>query len=452
MSVEPPGRSGVRRRTLRGRVSLLAILTIAGWLVVLTAVFNLIFIKRLDGQAYDALRIRAQAASATVVVSAAGRVTARESRTDSELDSSIWIYSGRSAIERPPGDALVQRTADSLVDVGTAHRDAGEATRFYALPIRTAEGRQVGTIVAGLNMGPYHGAEHAALIGSAVISILILAGAYPILRVAAGRALRPVERMARQAADWSMHDPSQRLGAEQQFEELHRLAGSLDALLDRLSAVLRYERQLSAELSHELRTPLAYMAAEIDIMLADPHLETEHAAANRRIRDRIESMDRIIDTLLSAARLDHSSQPAGACAVDDVMESVLAHSNANGMLRYEPTGLFAGVDAEVLERIVAPIVDNAGRYATARIAITATPTSTGLAVDISNDGAPLDTALAEMVFEPGFRADASDPHRGAGLGLALSRRLARAADGDVAVLATHAARDRTTFRVSLPPA
>jgi signal transduction histidine kinase len=55
--------------------------------------------------------------------------------------------------------------------------------------------------------------------------------------------------------------------------------------------------------------------------------------------------------------------------------------------------------------------------------------------------------LGELVFEPGFTAAAGDGHRGAGLGLALARRLARAADGDLVVDADAAT---TTFVLTLP--
>jgi signal transduction histidine kinase len=55
-------------------------------------------------------------------------------------------------------------------------------------------------------------------------------------------------------------------GAEYRPAELAGLAGNLDQLLDRLSAVLRHEQQLTAELSHELRTPLAQITAEIDAL------------------------------------------------------------------------------------------------------------------------------------------------------------------------------------------
>ena len=69
-------------------------------------------------------------------------------------------------------------------------------------------------------------------------------------------------------------------------------------------------------------------------------------------------------------------------------------------------------------------------------------------IRVTNDGPLLPPQLSELVFEPGSTVAAADGHRGAGLGLALARRLARAADGDLFV-DTDA--PTTTFVLTLPP-
>jgi signal transduction histidine kinase len=437
-----------RRRTLRGRVSLLALAVIAGWLAVLAVAFNVILNRRLDSQVNSTLGIRAQAASATVDIARSGSVTVRESATDGDLDSKIWVYSGLTAVERPSGASSVQAAADALAGTGPGYRNASGDVRLYSLPVRSS-GRQVATVVAAVSTGPYRRAEQAALIGSALVSLLVIAGAYPVLRIAASRALRPVGQMTRQAAVWSAHSPDERFGDGQQFEELQALAATLDALLDRLSAVLRHERQLSAELSHELRTPLAHIAAEIDIMIGQRHNHADEKAAHLRIRDRTEAMDRIIETLLSAARAEHSDEPHGVCAVDVVVASVAARTESTFACYYGPSAVAVGVDSAVLERIITPIIENATRYAQSSIRIDTTRMSSKIVIDISNDGPLLDEQLAERVFEPGFRADEGEHYFGVGLGLALARRLARSADGDVTVVQPG---DVTTFRIWLPPA
>ena len=435
-----------RRRTLRGRVSLLAVAVIAGWLIVLTVLFNVLFTHRLDGQSDATLRTRARAALGDVTFAKGGRITVDDAVSDVQLDSRIWIYAGHDAVARASGRPELQSEADSLAGRGAGYTDALDDDRFYTLPI-VHDGHRVGTVVAALNIDSYQDAEHTALFGSIVVSLLILCGAYPVLRFATARALRPVDKMARQAAEWSTSTTPERFGTGQQFSELEVLTTSLDRLLDRLSAVLRHERQLSTELSHELRTPLTHMAAELDLLTAHESSAQESRAAHQRLQDRVRAMDRIIDTLLTAARAENADAPTGSCNPSIVLASVGASLDPALRFELQPSDVSVGVDGRMLERIITPIVENAARYATSRIAAHADRSGSNVAIDISNDGPALDGLLAERVFDPGFRANESDSHPGVGLGLALSRRLARSADGDVQVVVGGS---EATFRVLLP--
>ena len=63
--------------------------------------------------------------------------------------------------------------------------------------------------------------------------------------------------MTESAASWSEHDLDRRFDLGEPYDELTRLAATLDGLLGRIAASLRHEQRFTAELSHELRTPLA---------------------------------------------------------------------------------------------------------------------------------------------------------------------------------------------------
>ncbi len=426
--------------TLRGRVSGLALVVIAGWLVLLAAGFDVVLSSRLDQQVDDALRVRAQAASATLLVETGAVTGVRESSTDSELDSSIWVFADDRIIKRPNLPAGVQRVADRLSNAKTGYVSAGDR-RFYVLPIQ-ADGHRAGSVVAAIDTAPYSETKRTAVLGSIVVAVLLLLGAYPVLRFATGRALRPVARMTRQAADWSVTSPTQRFD-EQRYAELSSLASTLDELLDRSTAVLRHERQLSAELSHELRTPLARVSAEIELMLDDARPDQYEAL--HALQQNCASMDSIIDTLLTTARAE-LVRTVGHSALRPVFTAFADGMNRPAVLAAE-TDLSVGVDADVVTRILTPIVDNARRYAREAVRLQARRADRGVTVTITNDGEPLAADLAEQVFEPGFTSGTAYGHDGAGLGLALARRLARAADGDLVVDPT--AR-QTAFVLTLP--
>ncbi len=434
----------LRIRTLRTRVSLLALCVIAAWLVILATALDLVLVSRLNRQVEDSLRVRAQAASATVVIRSGELVAVRESATDSELDSSIWVFQGSShggrAIARPPAPARVQRVAEELAGTPTRFVDR-DGRRFYVLPVM-AQQRRVGSIVAAADLDPYERTRDTALIGVGIVAVLLLLGAYPVLRFATGRALRPVDEMTRQAAEWSVVSPNERLGGNQRYVELGSLARSLDELLGRLAAVLRHERHVSAELSHELRTPLARVATQVELMMdtADDHQRHEL----REIRANCAAMDGIIDTLMAAAR----SELAGVVGRSDVAAVLAGFADPTGHPRVivDAETMPVGVDGDLVRRMITPVLDNARRYAAATITITAHPRGAMVEIDVINDGPLLAPELTERVFEPGF-STRDDGHDGVGLGLALARRLARSADGELVVDPT--ARS-TTFRLSLP--
>ncbi len=96
-----------------------------------------------------------------------------------------------------------------------------------------------------------------------------------------------------------------------------------------------------------------------------------------------------------------------------------------------PPGLPAAEgEPEVVRRALAPLVENARRHAREAVSLELSATGDRVRVAVRDDGPGLDPALGERAFEPGARGPGDDTG-GSGLGLALSRRLARSCGGDV---------------------
>ena len=437
--------------TLRGRLALVALATTAIWVAVLTAVFNLELGARLRQQADDLVRSRATAVAATIQAQPDGRIVEHEPADDAALDVGIWIYQGATAIQRPNASRALQDRADQLAGKGTTFTDTTDphAFRLYALPIMTA-GRQVGTVVASVDLGAYRFTARSALAGSTGLAVLLLVGIYLVTRTVVGRALRPVSQMSARAAEWSEHGAAQRFGAEGHLAELAGLAGNLDELLDRQAAILRHEQQLTAELSHELRTPLARIIAETDWLTAHHRRAENQRASHEAIAAAAVQMQRICQTLLSDART-RTEQVPDRCTVDDVARALAQRSREehpeDPPVTVIGAGVKAGVSAALLERILTPLLDNARRYAVHRITVEAGWRPGGVLVAVADDGCGVPATVGAAVFEAGRRVDPGDGHDGAGLGLPLARRLARTAGGDITL--AHST-DGARFEVSLP--
>jgi signal transduction histidine kinase len=428
--------------SLRGRLSWSATLVVALWVALLTVGANVLLARALGAQADDVLRARAEAAAATVQVTPDGAVTVVDVRDDPALDVGTWIFAtDGTEIEAPSSTtAGADRQAGALA--GAAHAEETRDTdlparvRLLALPVRD-QGARVATVVTSTSLTPYDQLRRLAGLGSAVLGGLLLVIVHLVLRANVARALRPVRQMTAQAGRWSVDDVDRRFGDAPRPAELDELARTLDGLLGRLAAVLRHERQLSDELSHELRTPLARVQAEVDLLRERPCTREEQERALDAVDDAAGSMRRILETLITTVRSGNRATP-GRCAPAEVLPSVVdhaAHAGAVATVTLDvPPHLVVGVDAAVLERMAAPLVENAVRHAARAVTVHGYRSGATVRLEVSDDGPGVADEHRDRVFEPGWRAEPGDGHAGAGLGLALARRLATAAGAELTVV------------------
>ncbi|WP_328540433.1 sensor histidine kinase [Streptomyces sp. NBC_00344] len=443
-------------RTLRGRLSLVALTTATLLMVILTAVFNTVVRHHLQRQADDELGARAAAVAATVDTSDSA-VHVLETPGEELLDTNVWIYTGGRLLEKPPSAAAtgpLTRAADQLAARTRRHcltKNVHGPVRLCSRPV-PGEGRDA-AVVTALDLSPYSSSADSLLIASLALDAVMLVCTYALTRLAVGRALRPVRTMTEHATQWSAVASEKRFGSVDRSTELAQLGGSLDALLDRIRALLRHEQQLTRELSHELRNPLARIIAELDWWRARPRSDADTRTTHRAIADAAVSMRTICDTLLDDAR-DSSATTRGASDVLSVLRRLADRVDSAGAVELHVTardpGLSAGVPDALLERIASPLFDNALRYARSRVHIQARASAGGVRVDVTDDGPGVPATFAPQLFQPGRRAEPGDGHDGAGLGLSLSRRLARSVGGEVHHDEAHTPGAR--FVVSLPTA
>ncbi len=438
-------------RTLAGRLTLMAVLATAATLAVLTATFNLLLERSVDRDVDGRLRARAAAALTTLSVGRGG-LRVGEAPDDRAVDDQIWIYAGARALERPAAGRRVQALADRLAGGPARFVDISpQAGRLYAVPI-VEHGRRYGTVVAGVSLAGYDRTTDDALVGSAIFAAIVLVIVAGVMRALIASALRPVAEMTSRAAEWSEHDIDQRFGRSRRPAELDQLAGTFDGLLDRLGASLRHEQRLSAELSHELRTPLARVLAEAELLLRRPRSRAEHESAAAVIRDAAQQMTRILDTLMAAARAEADLGHGRADVAAAARQAAAAYAEeaaAQGVeisVALEPPNVHAGVGPEVVEGVLGPLLANACRHAQRSVTVAGRRRDGRVVIDVRDDGGGVAADDVERIFEPGVRgADAGG--RGAGLGLPLARRLARAAGGEVSAVAQDGG---GAFRVELP--
>ena len=222
--------------------------------------------------------------------------------------------------------------------------------------------------------------------------------------VVAGRALRPVHRITAAARGASEHNLSARVGLLGPRDELHELAETFDAMLDRLQAAFEGQKRFIANASHELRTPLAAMRATIDVVLDNPDstpAELRGMAAD--IRAEVDHAEHLVGALLILARNERGLNVQERVDLATVVEDVLDTTDPED--RHVHTALEPAVvsgDPVLAEHLVSNLVENAIRYNTAAGDIWI---STGVVADstrltVANTGPVISAADADRIFQP----------------------------------------------------
>jgi two-component system, OmpR family, sensor kinase len=432
-------RIGVRDRLL------LAVLSTTGIaLITMTVVFNLVLAGNLSLDADKRLYSIAHDTGRLVSVAANGQVSIpRSTSSINELGSQVWVFVSGGVVTAPSVDAAIAEAAKSLDGGDARYLDVpSQQVRLYGAPL-TYQGNRIGTVVAGLSMSSYFRTQQLTLLATIAFTAVLLIIVGFAGRLVLNAAFRPVVRMTNEAEEWSTEDLDRRFDMGDPHDEVTQLAQTLDGMLDRLSASLRREQRFSAEVSHQLRTPVAKIKAEAELALRRPRDPEYYQEALASVLHSADQMARTVEALLAASQQEGTLARGRADVwqvLADIVASigVLAEEN-NVDVRVQPPvrGLRVGVEADIAVQIIQPVVENACRFAKSGVLLGAARNGKEVRFLIEDDGPGVSEEEKERIFEPGVRgsAAAQEGHasRGAGLGLSLARRLARAASGDVEV-------------------
>jgi len=277
---------------------------------------------------------------------------------------------------------------------------------------------------------------------------------------------------------WLLHDMSARRQTEESMQALNRslnarvaqrtrelelaLSGEQAARKD-AEAANRIKSELFARLSHEFRTPLHAVSGYLEILQQNIHggLNEEQRKDVDRIHQAQEHLLALVNMILDFAKLEGGPIELSMAEIPieetlRVAESLVAPQFAKKRVQYThragDDSLTVFADREKVQQIVVNLLANAVKFTPAGGSVETEwrVEDETLLVRVRDTGAGIPSDKVEQIFEPfvQLRSPGSLPGGGTGLGLPISRDLARAMGGDVT--ATSAVGVGSVFTLTLP--
>jgi signal transduction histidine kinase len=290
-----------------------------------------------------------------------------------------------------------------------------------------------------------------------IVVVLGLGGGIFVAR----RVLRRIDAMTGTTQRIMAGDLSGRLPVGRSGDELDRLAENLNAMLERIEALMMGLKEVSDNIAHDLKTPLTRLRNRAEDALAKSGREAEYRAALERTIEESDGLIRTFNALLMIARAE-SGQARGnmddfdaaevANGIQELYEPLAEDSGLTLQVKTAPAPLHG--NRELISQALANLVENAIKYG---VPVSAAPlggdTATGDAskeiliearcegdrveLSVTDHGPGIPEADRKHAVERFVRLEASRTQPGSGLGLSLASAVATLHGGDLTLSDAH---------------
>jgi heavy metal sensor kinase len=246
----------------------------------------------------------------------------------------------------------------------------------------------------------------------------------------AGRALRPLDSMAKRAADITADHLHERLEINNPDDELGQLGTAFNTALARLENSFEQLRRFTADASHELRTPLTAIRSVGEVSLRMPGDPIYYRDIIGSMLEETNRLTRLVDSLLTMSRAD-AGRVQLHLAETDLVD--LARESANLLevlaeekeqtLRIEGDEVVTVLaDRTILRQALVNLIDNAVKYSPIKGEIRVRVMSSGqdALIEVQDNGPGIPPEHQSHIFERFYRIDKARTRAEGGTGLGLS--------------------------------
>lgn len=282
---------------------------------------------------------------------------------------------------------------------------------------------------------------------------LLLVVVATVTRRVVGRALAPVEAIRDEVETISTDELHRRVPDPATGDEIARLAGTMNQMLERLEEGQARQRRFVSDASHELRSPVASIRQHAEVALAHPTRASTPDLAGVVVAESLR-LQRLVEDLLLLARMDENRADGHKEMIDldDVVFAEVDHIRSMTDKAIDTSRVSAGRvigDRSPLVRLVGNILDNAVRHARSSVAVSLAEDDEHVLLAVDDDGLGIAAEERRRVFERFVRLqEARDRDSGgSGLGLAIVAEVAVAHGGSAAVVTSELGGARLEVRL-----
>jgi PAS domain S-box-containing protein len=208
--------------------------------------------------------------------------------------------------------------------------------------------------------------------------------------------------------------------------------------LEELESLVRSKSELIGAVSHEIRTPLTAVVGFLDLVLdGSRRLDPEHSELLSMASEQAYDVAGIVEDLLTAARIDNHELVVHMESID-VLSAINAAVRSLGVTGSDDfsvdadSGLAVMADGGRVRQIIRNLAVNATRYGAPPIRVSARATPEGVEIIVADRGTAIPSDVADRIFEAFYSGTPETSQPGSiGLGLSVSRRLARLMGGSL---------------------
>ncbi|MBI2867276.1 MAG: HAMP domain-containing histidine kinase [Chloroflexi bacterium] len=271
------------------------------------------------------------------------------------------------------------------------------------------------------------------------------------------RGFRPLERILGRVQEIQTGNLQPGLPEEPRPPELQRLADSLNAMWQRLDESFKGRETFFASVSHDFRTPLTALQGQIDVLLLQSSTDRAARESLERMAREVRRLIRLTNNLLLNAQLgSHPPLVAEDVSLRELTEEVVAEMLvlADGReleLRVDEDCLISA-DRDLLKQMVLNLVDNAIKFTSGggQVELTVKKEANEAIVEVADSGIGIPSEVLSRLLGglDVARGVSRQPRGGAGLGLAIAKRVADLHGGRIEISSQEGV--GTTVRVALP--